>query len=71
MTVCSQCGALKRDVNHWWFGWTERLGQRICIVPWNFDSALVHEPHVEKLCGQSCVVKFVQQSMDQIQSVAA
>jgi hypothetical protein len=65
MTVtCSQCGVLKREVNHWFFAWTERAGQRLCIVPWEADSGLAHEPSVEKLCGQNCVQKFVQRYLD-------
>lgn len=66
MTItCSQCGAVKGTVNHWWFGWTERAGQRLCIIPWQADEGLIHEPTVQRLCGQNCVQRFVQQYLDQ------
>jgi len=65
MTVtCSQCGVPKKETNHWFFGWLEREGRRLCIVPWGFDPMLVHEPTVQRLCGDSCVHKFVQQFAD-------
>jgi len=64
MITCSQCGTEKRDTNHWFFGWLERDGQRLCLVPWSFDPHLVHDREIQKLCGDGCVIKFVQQFAD-------
>jgi hypothetical protein len=69
--VCSQCGVQKREINHWWFAWTERAGQRLCIIPWQSDEGLIHEPKVQKLCGQNCVLKFTQQYLDSERKQAA
>jgi len=58
--TCSQCGVEKRETNHWFFGWLERNGQRLCLVPWGFDPHLANEQDVQKLCGDQCAHKFLQ-----------
>lgn len=68
MTTCSQCGTEKRETNHWFFGWLERSGERLCLVPWAFDPHLIHEPNVQKLCGDQCIHKFVQQFADYLKA---
>lgn len=68
MIFCSQCGTAKRETNHWYFSWIERGGLRLCIVAWSFDPELVHEASVQKLCGQQCVQKAVQQYLDECQA---
>ena len=70
MITCSQCGKEKRETNHWFFGWLERGGHRLCIVPWNFDPVLAREQEVQKLCGDQCVHKFVQQFADFMKAVS-
>jgi hypothetical protein len=67
MTIsCSQCGVVKGEVNHWFFAWMERGNKRLCVVPWEEDEGLIHEPMVQKLCGQNCVHKFTQQFLDSL-----
>ena len=64
MITCSQCGAPKRDTNHWQFGWLERDGQKLCLVPWSYDEHLANEPTIQKLCGDQCAHLFLQKYLD-------
>lgn len=65
MTIfCSQCGVEKRQVNHWFLAWMEWGGKRLCVIPWELDPALSREDSVQKLCGQGCLLKSVQQYAD-------
>jgi hypothetical protein len=50
--ACDECGAPKRDVNHWWL-LTYYLGGRINIAPWSDDHAA--EEEVAHLCGTRCL----------------
>lgn len=61
---CSHCQMIKREVNHWYFAWEERHGQRFCAVAWDSDPALVNEPEVLKLCGRNCAVQEFSAWMD-------
>lgn len=53
--TCNVCGALKRDVNHWWV--LLRRHNRLELYPWNEKLAqLGHiDERVLTLCGQVCV----------------
>ena len=55
MTTCSRCTFRKDDNSGWWFMWTERQGQRLCIMPWETDPDLALESSVLKLCGVGCL----------------
>ena len=66
MTICSQCGVQKREVNHWWFLWLERCGVRLCLLTWDADPDLQYESSVQKLCGMSCVSRAVSEFMEEI-----
>lgn len=63
MITCSNCGAIKRDVNHWFLAWLEREDMRFCVVPWDTDPALQFEAGVFKLCGHNCVTKTLSEWM--------
>lgn len=60
---CSQCGVEKRE-SGWFLAWMEWGGKRLCVIPWELDPALSREDSVQKLCGQSCLVRSVQQYAD-------
>jgi hypothetical protein len=66
MLVCSQCGALKREVNHWFVAWTDRDGQRFCFAPFDVDPSMAREERVQTLCGDRCLHKAVQRFTDSI-----
>jgi hypothetical protein len=71
MITCSQCGVLKREVNHWFLTWTERAGERFCFAPLGADPSMVSEERVETLCGDLCLHKAVQQFSDSIDMFCA
>lgn len=56
MTICSQCGRVKGEVNRWWLVWTERNGERICITGFESDPDLAREEHVAAICGEFCLM---------------
>lgn len=64
MISCSQCGALKRDVNHWFIAWTDKAGQRLCITPLEADPVMAEMDGVLILCGQWCLHQVVQRFTD-------
>jgi hypothetical protein len=66
MISCSQCGTLKREVNHWFVAWTERDGERFCFAPLDSDPSMASEGHVQTLCGDRCLHKAVQRFSDSI-----
>lgn len=63
MTVCSQCGRVKGEVNRWFVLWDERAGTRLCLIPWAADPDMAKEFGVQTLCGEQCVSKAVSQFM--------
>lgn len=57
MIQCAECGAIKRDVNHWILLWLERDGRRFCAVPFEEDPAMQREAGVSAVCGHGCATK--------------
>jgi hypothetical protein len=66
MITCSQCGAPKREVNHWFVAWTERHGERFSFAPFDADASMATEEGVQTLCGDRCLLKAVQRFSDSL-----
>jgi hypothetical protein len=50
MTVtCSQCGAVKGSVNHWFLFWSERHGERVCFTPYDLAGDAARGKRTEDL----------------------
>jgi hypothetical protein len=64
MVACSQCGALKRDVNHWFIAWTDKSGQRFCFTSLDADPVMARESGVMILCGEWCLHQAIQKYTD-------
>jgi hypothetical protein len=64
MTTCSQCGSLKREVNHWFIAWIDKGGQRFCITPLEADPVMAGVDGVLTLCGQWCLHQAIQKYTD-------
>ena len=57
--TCDQCGAEKKETNHWWT--ILKVGPSIAVAPMEYplDRAVVGYPPEFHLCGQACVVAYV------------
>ena len=66
MITCSQCGIIKREVDHWFLAWTERGGERFCFALLESDLSIASEESVQTLCGERCLHKAVQRFSDSI-----
>lgn len=64
MIVCTQCGAIKREVNHWFIAWTEREGRKFCFISMDTDPAMANRNYTHNLCGQSCLHRAIQKHID-------
>jgi|KBSMisStandDraft_5_1062788.scaffolds.fasta_scaffold00073_23 hypothetical protein len=64
MIVCSQCGAIKKEVNHWFLAWTDKGGRRFCFMRMDDDPGMATEEGVRTLCGQWCLHQEVQKHTD-------
>jgi hypothetical protein len=66
MITCSQCGALKREVNHWFVAWIERHGEQFSFAPFDADASIAMEERGQTLCGDHCLLKAVQRFSDSL-----
>src|SRR5215467_7997047 len=64
--VCSQCGIVRREVNHWFMAWTERSGRSFCFMPLDANPAMINDKHIHALCGQRCLHNAIQKYTDSI-----
>ena len=61
---CDVCGREKQASNHWW---RVRVGNALHIYHWDYfgeggeDDSIKHR----HICGQECLMKVVQQFMDE------
>lgn len=67
---CSQCGIEKRQVNHWFIAWHERLGDRFCFTLYEMDMSLAREETVQKICGESCLHLAIQKHIEKLRLAA-
>src|SRR3974390_2496491 len=56
--ACSQCGTLKREVNHWYLVFRDSRG--FDITPWEEDWVRQADEH---LCGRTCATKSLERWM--------
>ena len=64
MIVCAQCGAIKREVNHWFIAWTEKQGRKFCFISMDTDPSMANRSATQSLCGQSCLHRAIQKHID-------
>jgi hypothetical protein len=64
--ICSQCGAIKGEANHWYIAWTDNRGQRFCFIPLDANPAMAKEDGRKPLCGQRCLHKAIQKHNESI-----
>jgi hypothetical protein len=62
VTVCSQCGVVKGEVNHWFICWWS--GRHFHTKPIDDDPAMQREADVFTVCGDGCAHKVYQQFLD-------
>jgi hypothetical protein len=58
MTVCSQCGAVKGETNHWFIAYV-MFRTQLRIDTFDSDPARAREETTQKLCGENCLIKAV------------
>jgi hypothetical protein len=61
--TCDECGAVKRDVNHWFK--IVSTSDSLRLVSWNFELGGYEQDHlrVKHICGDACVTKAVAKFM--------
>ncbi len=64
MIVCSHCGALRNEVNHWFIAWIDKGGKRFCFMPMDADPIMAREDGVHAICGQWCLHQLIQKYTD-------
>jgi len=67
IVICSQCGTIKGEANHWYIAWTDNHGQRFCFIPLDSDPTMVKEDGTKTLCGQGCLYNAIQRHLDSIE----
>ena len=66
MIICSHCGALRNEVNHWFIAWTDKNGQRFHVMPMDLDPAMAREEGVQAICGQWCLHQVIEKYTDSV-----
>jgi hypothetical protein len=66
---CDGCGALKKDVNHWWM--LQRFIEgaiNVLVLPWDEKAAAesAASQHTKHACGRECAHKLLDQWMNEI-----
>ena len=54
---CDQCGALKKDTNHWFTAFVDAPSKRFLIVVTDDNSESMRYTHKLDLCSESCAAK--------------
>jgi len=64
MIVCSECGAIRKDVNHWFLVWTDQRGRRFCFMHTDGYPERANQVGVLTLCGEWCLHQAIQKCTD-------
>lgn len=66
--TCDICGAVRKEANHWFTAQRELVAKQTWLTLWPWPTGHKAEGNISHLCGESCVLKFVQQYMQEVKN---